>query len=392
MLEMNANSNASNAKIVVVGVGGGGNNAVDRMVVQGIEDVDFVAVNTDAQALVGSKAKMKIQIGEKLTGGLGAGAKPEIGSKAAEESSAELEDMFNGYDMAFITCGMGGGTGTGAAPIIANFSKNKDILTVGVVTKPFEFEGSGRMRNALKGIEELEKYVDTLVVIPNEKLFNIMDKKTTMRQAFKKADEVLTQSVMGISDLILRPGLINLDFADVKTVMSNKGRAHIGIGIGTGDDRVEEAARMAVESPLLETSIRGADHILLNICSDEDMGLFDTKYIVDYVQEAAGQATNLIYGQSLDDSIKDQIMVTVIATDFRAMDRDDEVIEEEQYEQEVVEDEQDMFEYEDDRNTKTIKISSEDLQSDFNSVKPKTSNNQNYGEIEIPDFIQKWKK
>ncbi len=321
MLEINANKNGSDAKILVVGVGGGGNNAVDRMVDQGVAGVDFVAVNTDLQALKKSKAKTKIQIGEKLTKGLGAGAKPEIGLKAAEESVEELDGMLQGYDMAFITCGMGGGTGTGAAPVIAGLARAKDILTVGVVTKPFEFEGRGRMKNANDGIKELSRNVDTLIVIPNEKLFSIIDKKTPLQEAFKKADEVLLQSVSGISDLIFIPGDINLDFADVKTIMSNKGMAHIGIGIGKGDNRVEDAAKMAVYSPLLETSIEGADSVLMNVCASSSITMFEVKEISEFVQDAAGDATTLIYGQSKNEELDDTIVVTVIATDF--MNEDD---------------------------------------------------------------------
>jgi len=304
------------AKILVVGVGGGGNNAVNRMIEGKLEGVDFVAVNTDAQALQYSKAPMKIQIGEKLTRGLGAGAKPEIGLKAAEESRDELAEMIKGSDMVFITAGMGGGTGTGAAPVIASIAREMEILTVGVVTKPFDFEGKARMNNAKTGIDDLQKFVDTLIVIPNQKLLSVIDRRTTMRDAFKKADEILQQGVQGISDLIYTPGIINLDFADVATVMSNKGVAHIGVGSAFGDSKAEEAARLAISSPLLETTIDGARHMLINISGDSNMSMFDANDAIQLIQEAAGNNANVIYGQSIDDSLEDQIIVTVIATGF----------------------------------------------------------------------------
>jgi len=306
------------AKIVVIGVGGGGNNAVNRMVEDAVTGVEFVAVNTDVQALNGSKAKNKIQIGEKLTRGLGAGAKPEIGLKAAEESHDELAQIIKGYDMVFITAGMGGGTGTGAAPVIANIAKQQGILTVGVVTKPFEFEGRGRMQNADQGIIELKKNVDTLIVIPNQKLLSVVDRRTTMRDAFKKADEVLQQGVQGISDLIYTPGIINLDFADVATVMCDKGVAHIGIGRAKGDNKAEEAARLAISSPLLETTIDGAKHMLINISGDLNMSMFDANDAIQLIQEAAGYDANVIYGQSIDENLDDELVVTVIATGFES--------------------------------------------------------------------------
>ncbi len=311
---MNENSNV--AKIVVIGVGGGGNNAVNRMIDDEVTGVEFVAVNTDVQALNGSKATNKIQIGEKLTRGLGAGAKPEIGLKAAEESRDELAQLIGGHDMVFVTAGMGGGTGTGAAPVIANIAKEQGILTVGVVTKPFEFEGRGRMQNADQGIRELKKTVDTLIVIPNQKLLSVVDRRTTMRDAFKKADEVLQQGVSGISDLIYTPGIINLDFADVATVMSNKGVAHIGIGRASGDNKAEEAAKLAISSPLLETTIDGAKHMLINISGDMNMSMFDANDAIQLIQEAAGNDANVIYGQSIDETLDDELIVTVIATGF----------------------------------------------------------------------------
>ncbi|WP_425481798.1 cell division protein FtsZ [Anaerotalea alkaliphila] len=316
---MNEVNNA--AKIVVVGVGGGGNNAVNRMIEDQLDGVEFLAVNTDAQALHSSKASRKIQIGEKLTRGLGAGAKPEVGLKAAEENKEELEQIIKGSDMVFVTAGMGGGTGTGAAPVIAGISKEMGILTVGVVTKPFDFEGKQRMENANRGIAELKRSVDTLIVIPNQKLLSVIDRRTTMRDAFKKADEVLQQGVQGISDLIYTPGIINLDFADVATVMSNKGVAHIGVGRAKGENKAEEAARLAISSPLLETTITGAKHMLINISGDSNMSMFDANDAIQFIQKAAGQSANVIYGQSIDESLEDELIVTVIATGFDEVDR-----------------------------------------------------------------------
>lgn len=316
MLEIKMNESNSIAKIIVIGVGGGGNNAVNRMIEDKLEGVEFVAINTDAQALKLSKSPLKIQIGEKLTRGLGAGAKPEVGLKAAEENRDELSQVIKGCDMVFVTAGMGGGTGTGAAPVIASIAKEMGILTVGVVTKPFEFEGRARMQNAEEGITELKNVVDTLIVIPNQKLLTVIDRRTTMREAFKKADEVLQQGVQGISDLIYTPGIINLDFADVATVMSSRGVAHIGVGRATGDNKAEEAAKMAVSSPLLETTIDGARHMLINISGDSNMSMFDANDAIQLIQDAAGNKANVIYGQSIDDSLEDEIVVTVIATGF----------------------------------------------------------------------------
>ncbi|NDL66145.1 cell division protein FtsZ [Clostridiales bacterium F-3ap] len=321
MLEIKMNEVNNAAKIVVVGVGGGGNNAVNRMIEDQLDGVEFLAVNTDAQALHSSKASRKIQIGEKLTRGLGAGAKPEVGLKAAEENKEELEQIIKGSDMVFVTAGMGGGTGTGAAPVIAGISKEMGILTVGVVTKPFDFEGKQRMENANRGIAELKRSVDTLIVIPNQKLLSVIDRRTTMRDAFKKADEVLQQGVQGISDLIYTPGIINLDFADVATVMSNKGVAHIGVGRAKGENKAEEAARLAISSPLLETTITGAKHMLINISGDSNMSMFDANDAIQFIQKAAGQSANVIYGQSIDESLEDELIVTVIATGFDEVDR-----------------------------------------------------------------------
>ena len=268
MLEIMTNETESAAKIIVIGVGGAGNNAVNRMVDETIGGVEFVGINTDKQALQLCKAPTTIQIGEKLTKGLGAGAKPEVGEQAAQESTEDIKQVMQGADMVFVTCGMGGGTGTGAAPVVAGLAKDMGILTVGVVTKPFRFEAKTRMSNALAGIERLKANVDTLIVIPNDKLLEIVDRRTTMPEALKKADEVLQQAVQGITDLINMPALINLDFADVQTVMTNKGIAHIGIGQAKGDDKAMEAVKQAVSSPLLETTIEGATDVIINISGD----------------------------------------------------------------------------------------------------------------------------
>ena len=268
MLEIKTTEAESSAKIIVIGVGGAGNNAVNRMIDENIGGVEFVGVNTDKQALLLCKAPTLIQIGEKLTKGLGAGAQPEVGAKAAEESMEELSAAIEGADMVFVTCGMGGGTGTGAAPVVAKIAKDQGILTVGVVTKPFKFEAKARMVNALSGVDKLRENVDTLIVIPNDKLLEIVDRRTTFPDALKKADEVLQQAVQGITDLINVPAVINLDFADVQTVMKDKGIAHIGIGEGKGDDKASEAVKMAVESPLLETTISGATHVIINVSGD----------------------------------------------------------------------------------------------------------------------------
>ena len=312
MLEIMSNEAEAGARIIVIGVGGAGNNAVNRMVEDTIAGVEFVGVNTDHQALSMSKAPTVIQIGEKLTKGLGAGAKPEIGQQAAEESAEEIKAAIQGADMVFVTCGMGGGTGTGAAPVIAGIAKEMGILTVGVVTKPFRFEGKVRMNNALQGIERLKDNVDTLIVIPNDKLLEIVDRRTTMPEAFKKADEVLQQGVSGITDLINLPALINLDFADVKTVMADKGIAHIGIGQAKGDDKALEAVKQAVASPLLETTIEGASHVIINISGD--ISLMDANDAASYVQELAGENANIIFGAMYDDTYADEASITVIAT------------------------------------------------------------------------------
>lgn len=312
MLEIMSNEAESSAKIIVIGVGGAGNNAVNRMVEEAIGGVEFVGVNTDKQALTLCKAPTVLQIGEKITKGLGAGAQPEVGQKAAEESIEEVKQIIEGADMVFVTCGMGGGTGTGAAPVIAAAAKEMGILTVGVVTKPFRFEAKTRMNNALAGIENLKKAVDTLIVIPNDKLLEIVDRRTTMPEALRKADEVLQQAVQGITDLINLPALINLDFADVQTVMTDKGIAHIGIGEARGDDKAMEAVQQAVSSPLLETTIKGATHVIINISGD--ISLMDANDAASYVQELTGEDANIIFGAMYDDSRADEATITVIAT------------------------------------------------------------------------------
>lgn len=304
------------ANIKVVGCGGGGSNAVNRMIVEGLRNVEFIAINTDKQALMLSHANQKIQVGEKLTKGLGAGANPEIGKKAAEESREEIEEAIKGADMVFITAGMGGGTGTGAAPVVAEIAKSLGILTVGVVTKPFPFEGRRRMKHAEMGIENLKEKVDTLVTIPNERLLSMVDKKTTLLESFKFADDVLRQGVQGISDLITIPGLVNLDFADVRAVMLDKGLAHMGVGTGTGDNRAQDAAKQAISSPLLETSIVGATGVLLNVTGGADLGLLEINEAAEIVQEAADPDANIIFGAVIDETLKDEIRITVIATGF----------------------------------------------------------------------------
>ena len=308
---------SNDAKIRVIGVGGGGNNAVDRMIEDGVEGIEFITVNTDNQALRRSQAPTRIQLGEKLTGGLGAGGIPEIGAKAAEESREDVTKAVQGSDMLFVTAGMGGGTGTGAAPIIARIAKSLGILTVGVVTKPFIFEGKVRMNNAQKGIEELRKNVDTLLVIPNEKLLDIMDDKASFKDALKKADEVLTQGVQGISDLMYKPGVFNLDFADVNTVMRDKGVGHIGIGQANGKNRAIKAAEIAINSPLLETSIRGAGHVLVNLAGSANLTLAEVREASSYVNSSLeNEDANIIFGSSINDDLDDEVIVTVVATDF----------------------------------------------------------------------------
>ena len=326
------------ATIKVIGVGGAGNNAVNRMIEADIKGVDFIAVNTDRQALQISKAKTKIQIGEKITRGLGAGANPDIGAQAAEESKAEVAEVLRGADMVFVTAGMGGGTGTGAAPIVAQAAKEMGILTIGVVTKPFTFEGKKRLSQAERGIESLKGKVDTLVVIPNDKLLQIVDRKTSIIEAFKMADDVLRQGVQGISDLIAIPGLVNLDFADVKTIMLNQGMAHMGVGSASGENRAEDAAKEAIQSPLLETSIEGAKGVIINITGGQsplletsiegakgviinitggdNLGLHEVNTAAELVQRSVDPEANIIFGTVTDETMGDEIRITVIATGF----------------------------------------------------------------------------
>ena len=302
------------ATIKVIGVGGAGNNAVNRMVESGIRNVEFIAVNTDRQALLLSKAASKIQIGEKITRGLGAGANPDIGAQAAEESKTEIAEALRGADMVFVTAGMGGGTGTGAAPIVAAAAKEMGILTIGVVTKPFTFEGKKRLSQAERGIESLKGKVDTLVVIPNDKLLQVIDRKTSIVEAFKMADDVLRQGVQGISDLIAIPG--NLDFADVKTIMLNTGMAHMGIGRASGENRAEDAAKQAVQSPLLETSIEGARGVIINITGGSNLGLHEVNTAAELIQRNVDPEANIIFGAVIDESLDEDIVITVIATGF----------------------------------------------------------------------------
>ena len=312
MLEIKSNDEKTPARILVIGVGGAGNNAVNRMIDENVEGVELIAINTDKQALSLSRATTKIQIGEKLTKGLGAGAKPEIGASAVEENREEINDIIKDADMVFVTCGMGGGTGTGAAPIVAEIARNLGILTVGVVTKPFSFEGRPRMNNAMNGIAKLSENVDTLIVIPNDKLLQICDKRTSIPDALKKADEVLQQGVQGVTDLINKPGLINLDFADIQTVMRDKGIAHIGIGRGSGDNKAVDAIKAAMDSPLLETTVNGASDIIVNFSGN--VGIVEAYDAITYLTEVAGEDANIIFGTVDNDVVGEDVSITIIAT------------------------------------------------------------------------------
>ncbi len=316
MLEFQIEDQQSFATIKVIGCGGAGNNAVNRMVDAGLKGVEFIAVNTDRQALALSKASTTIQIGEKLTKGLGAGAVPDIGRRAAEESREEIAQAIKGADLVFVTAGMGGGTGTGAAPIVAEIARDLNCLTIAVVTKPFQFEGKQRMKNAEMGVIDLKQRVDTLVVIPNDRLLQVVTKGTTMLEAFRIADDVLRQGIQGISDLIAVPALINLDFADVKTVMESGGLAHMGIGNGKGENRMVEAAKNAIQSPLLETNIDGARAVLINITGGEDMSIIDINEAANLVMQAADSEANIIFGAGIDENMEDEVRITVIATGF----------------------------------------------------------------------------
>ena len=318
MEEMNLVGIPPVASIKVVGIGGGGNNAVNRMISAGITSAKFVAINTDKQALLMNKAEKRIAIGEKLTRGLGAGADPEIGKKAAEESKEAICDQIKDADLVFITAGMGGGTGTGAAPVVAQLAKELGILTVAVVTKPFNFEGKKRLENAELGIENLKKYVDTLVIIPNNKLLKIVPKGTPIVEAFRAADDVLRQGIQGISDLIVNPSLINLDFADVKSIMKNRGLAHMGIGCSSGENKTIEAVKQAVSSPLLETTIEGATGVLINVKGGLDLPIDEVNEAAELVKEVVDPACNIIFGAAIDEDLKDQVEITIIATGFDA--------------------------------------------------------------------------
>jgi len=316
MIEFQNEEQSTFATIKVVGCGGGGNNAVNRMVDSGLRGVEFISINTDRQALGASNAQVKIQIGEKLTKGLGAGAVPEVGRRAAEESREEIASALKGADLVFVTAGMGGGTGTGAAPIVAEIARDLGTLTIAVVTKPFSFEGKQRMKNAEMGIEELKQHVDTLVVIPNDRLLQVVSKQTTMLEAFRIADDVLRQGIQGISDLIALPAMINLDFADVKTVMESGGMAHMGIGTGSGENKLVDAARNAIASPLLETNIDGARAVLINVTGGSDISIVDINEAANLIMEAADPDANIIFGAGIDESMKDDVRITVIATGF----------------------------------------------------------------------------
>ncbi len=312
MLEIKSNDEKTPARILVIGVGGAGNNAVNRMIDENVEGVELIAINTDKQILSQSRATTKIQIGEKLTKGLGAGAKPEVGAGAVEENREEITDIMKDANMVFVTCGMGGGTGTGAAPVVAEIARNLGILTVGVVTKPFSFEGKPRMNNAVNGIAKLKENVDTLIVIPNDKLLQICDKRTSIPEALKKADEVLQQGVQGVTDLINKPGLINLDFADIQTVMRDKGIAHIGIGRASGDNKAVDAIKSAMDSPLLETTVAGASDIIVNFSGN--IGIVEAYDAITYLTEVAGDGANIIFGTVDNDVMGEDVCITIIAT------------------------------------------------------------------------------
>jgi len=312
LLEIKSNDEKTPARILVIGVGGAGNNAVNRMIDENVEGVELIAINTDKQILSQSRATTKIQIGEKLTKGLGAGAKPEIGASAVEENREEITDIMKDANMVFVTCGMGGGTGTGAAPVVAEIARNLGILTVGVVTKPFSFEGKPRMNNAVNGIAKLKENVDTLIVIPNDKLLQICDKRTSIPEALKKADEVLQQGVQGVTDLINKPGLINLDFADIQTVMRDKGVAHIGIGRASGDNKAVDAIKSAMDSPLLETTVAGASDIIVNFSGN--IGIVEAYDAITYLTEVAGDGANIIFGTVDNDVMGEDVCITIIAT------------------------------------------------------------------------------
>ena len=399
---MYSNNNISPvANIKVIGIGGGGNNAVNRMINANITSAQFVAINTDKQALLMSKAEMRLQIGEKLTRGLGAGAEPDIGQKAAEESKASISEMLKDCDLVFITAGMGGGTGTGAAPVVAQIAKEMGILTIAVVTKPFAFEGKKRLLNAEKGLENLKKYVDTLVVIPNDKLFQIAPKGTPMVEAFRYADDVLRQGIQGISDLIVTPSLINLDFADVRSIMKNRGLAHMGIGHGKGDNKTIEAVRQAVTSPLLETTIEGATGVLLNVKGGLDLPLDEVYEAADLVRGVVDADCNIIFGSGIDEAMNDEVEITIIATGFAGSDK---LIESNEV-KEVKKNVESFSNYETKKEwtlndlfpNKQQQPKQEEVKPTLNNVEPSfTTDNQSsriyIDDSDIPPFLRKLKK
>lgn len=366
-------------KIKVIGVGGGGNNAVNRMIYAGITSASFVAINTDKQALLMSKAESRLQIGEQLTRGLGAGADPEVGRKAAEESKELIQEILKDTDLVFVTAGMGGGTGTGAAPVVANIAKEMGILTIAVVTKPFRFEGKKRMENAENGIKELKNVVDTLVVIPNDKLLTIVPKNTPIIDAFKTADDVLRQGIQGISDLIVTSSLINLDFADVKAIMKNKGLAHMGLGRGKGENRTIEAVRQAVSSPLLETTIEGATGIILNIKGSPNLTLDEVYESADLVKEVVDPSCNIIFGSGIDPKMDDEVEITVIATGFSGGTATDEMKQE--VKRNIVTHVETEFENEPSETNEALDLPKQDIPSSRVDV----------SDNDIPAFIKKLK-
>ena len=396
----------TSAKIKVIGVGGGGNNAVERMIEDGLEGAEFMVINTDQQAMARGKAENKLVIGAKLTRGLGAGANPEIGQKAALESEEAIRKALEGSDMVFVTAGMGGGTGTGAAPVVAGIAKKLGILTVGVVTKPFRFEGAKRMRSAMGGIEELSKNVDTLITISNDRLLDVADKKTTMIEAFHMADDVLRQGVQGISDLIYRPGMINLDFADVRTIMQDKGQAHMGIGRAKGEDKSRKAAEMAISSPLMDTSIDGAKGVLVNVCGGLDMTLYEFDAVSDIINNLADPEAEIIVGSSIDESLEDEIVVTVIATNFGSDNREDDKMDDEEHAVEITSSEFKATKFEQAPRATVVESAPSYTQPSYtqssgytqSAARPVNSASREAAEsemdvpIDIPNFLQRRKK
>lgn len=384
------------ANIKVVGIGGGGNNAVNRMINANITSAQFVAINTDKQALLMSKADLRLQIGEKLTRGLGAGADPEVGQKAAEESKASITEMLKDSDLVFITAGMGGGTGTGAAPVVAQIAKDMGILTIAVVTKPFNFEGRKRMENAERGLENLKKYVDTLVVIPNDKLLKLVPKGTPIVEAFRYADDVLRQGIQGISDLIVTPSLINLDFADVRSIMKNKGLAHMGIGRGTGENKTIEAVRQAVSSPLLETTIEGATGVLINVKGGNDLPLDEVYEAVDLVKEVVDDSGNIIFGAAIDEAMNDEVEITIIATGFKGATQEEPEVEKAREEVKAYggfdREKYDQYIQQNNPNPLNIGVKEEEVVEEEVVETPAQTSRISIREADIPPFLRKIKK